>query len=74
MGAISDNSAFEAFERMAAKVDQIEAEVEALGELETSFSDSNLEKQFKQLEQSSQQDTADKLLADLKRKLLEQKS
>jgi phage shock protein A len=74
MGAISDNSAFEAFERMAAKVDQIEAEVEALGELETSFSDSNLEKQFKELEQSSQQDTADKLLADLKRKLLEQKS
>ena len=74
MGAISDTSAFEAFERMAAKVDQIEAEVEALSEIETGFSDSKLENQFKQLELSSQQDTADKLLADLKRKLLEQKS
>ncbi|MCX7786751.1 MAG: PspA/IM30 family protein [Spirochaetes bacterium] len=74
MGAISDTSSFEAFERMAAKVDQIEAEVEALSELETSFSDSRLENQFRQLEQSSQQDTADKLLADLKRKLLEEKS
>lgn len=74
MGAISDTSSFEAFERMAAKVDQIEAEVEALSELETSFSNSKLEDQFKQLEQSSQQETADKLLADLKRKLLEEKS
>ncbi|MFQ3621795.1 MAG: PspA/IM30 family protein [Spirochaetales bacterium] len=74
LGTINDTSAFEAFNRMAAKVEQLEAEVDALNELESSFSGSSLENQFRQLELASQQDTADKLLADLKRKLLEEKS
>ncbi|GAB4364552.1 MAG: PspA/IM30 family protein [Spirochaetales bacterium] len=74
MGAISDTSSFEAFERMAAKVDQIEAEVETLSEMGNRFYGSDLESQFKQLEESSQQQTAENLLADLKRRLLEDKS
>ena len=34
MGSMGDNSAFEAFDRMATKVDQLEAETEALVEIE----------------------------------------
>jgi phage shock protein A len=67
MGNMGDNSAFEAFDRMAAKVDQLEAETEALAEIEGVDADASLEAQFKQLEGG--QATADKLLEDLKGKM-----
>lgn len=67
MGSMGDNSAFEAFDRMAARVDQIEAETEALVEIEGVDADASLEAQFKQLEGGSA--TADKLLEDLKGKM-----
>jgi len=67
MGSMGDNSAFEAFDRMAQKVERLEAESEAIAEIEGSNEEANLEKQFKQLE--SGQATADKLLEDLKSKM-----
>jgi phage shock protein A len=67
MGNMGDNSAFEAFDRMAARVDQLEAETEALTEIEGMNADASLEAQFKQLEGG--QGTADKLLEDLKGKM-----
>lgn len=74
LGTVSDTSSFEAFERLASKVDQMEVEVEALNEMEMSLSDSNLAARFKELEQSVQNEDADRLLAELKRKLLEEKN
>ncbi len=69
MGSMADTSAFEAFDRMAAKVDQIEAEADAMGEIEdaTKSPDQDLEKQFKELESSGA--SADLLLEDLKKKM-----
>lgn len=69
MGGMSDTSAFEAFDRMAAKVDQIEAEADAMQEIEdtTKSPDQELEKQFKELESSGA--SADLLLEDLKKKM-----
>ncbi len=74
LGTVSDTSSFEAFERLASKVDQMEVEVDALNEMEMSLSDSNLSARFKELEQSVQNEDADRLLAELKRKLLEEKN
>jgi phage shock protein A len=74
LGTVSDTSSFEAFERLASKVDQMEVEVEALNEMEMSLSDSNLAARFKELEQSVQNEDADRFLAELKRKLLEEKN
>ena len=74
LGTVSDTSSFEAFERLASKEDQMEVEVEALNEMEMSLSDSNLAARFKELEQSVQNEDADRLLAELKRKLLEEKN
>jgi phage shock protein A len=62
-----NRSAFEAFDRMAAKVDQMEAEAAATKELEEVSSGSNLEKQFAELEKSDT--AADQLLLDLKEKM-----
>jgi len=69
MGSMADTSAFEAFDRMAAKVDQIEAEADAMTEIEdaTKSPDQDLEKQFKELESSGA--SADLLLEDLKKKM-----
>lgn len=67
MGSMGDNSAFDAFDRMAAKVDRLEAETEALAEIEGVNENAKLEEQFKQLEGG--QATADKLLEDLKGKM-----
>jgi phage shock protein A len=52
---------------MAQKVDQIEAEAEALKELGTVTADQKLEDKFKELESSEM--GADKLLEDLKAKM-----
>ncbi|MFQ3547306.1 MAG: PspA/IM30 family protein [Termitinemataceae bacterium] len=62
-----DTSAFEAFERMAKKVDQIEAEAEAAKELEDYSTNSSLEKRFAALEKSDT--SADLMLLELKEKM-----
>jgi phage shock protein A len=63
-----NTSAFEAFDRMAAKVDELEARAAASVELEDLSKDSSLEAQFKELESSSA--NADVLLEELKAKML----
>jgi phage shock protein A len=67
MGNLSDTGAFEVFDRMAAKVDKIEAEADAMAELEDFTADGDLEKQFKALEAGDA--NTDALLADLKAKM-----
>jgi phage shock protein A len=69
IGSMSDSSAFEAFDRMAAKVDQIEAEADAMQEIEdmSGSEEKDLDKQFAQLESSGA--NADLLLEDLKKKM-----
>jgi phage shock protein A len=68
MSSMSGNrSAFDAFDRMAQKVDQMEAQAEASEELEDFSTDSNLEKQFAELEKSDVK--VDQLLANLKDKM-----
>ena len=63
-----DTSAFEAFDRMAKKVDQIEAQADAEREIGTlDAGDKALEKEFKQLEESDT--SADQLLENLKKKI-----
>jgi phage shock protein A len=63
---LSDVSAFDTFDRMAQKVDQIEAEAEAQSELQLDQSGGGLDDKFAQLEQSSGTDDA---LAALKAKM-----
>ena len=66
IGAAKDTSAFEAFDQMAQKVDQIEAQAEAAEDLaQLEGGDADLEKQFKELESG----TADQMLDDLKSKM-----
>jgi len=74
MGSLSAGSSFDTFDRMAAKVDQLEAEADAAKELSSISADQNLEDKFKQLESSDA--GADQLLEDLKAKMnkLEDKS
>jgi phage shock protein A len=60
-------SAFEAFDRMAEKVDQMEAQADAAKELEDLDADTNLEKRFAELEKSDA--SADVLLLELKEKM-----
>ena len=67
MSSMADTSAFEAFDRMAEKVEQIEAEVDAMREIEASGTGDSLERQFQALEAS--ESSADKLLQDLKAKM-----
>ncbi|MDR0451217.1 MAG: PspA/IM30 family protein [Treponema sp.] len=68
MSSISGNrSAFDAFDRMSQKVDQMEAQADAAKELEDFSVNSNLEKQFAELEKSDAK--ADQLLAGLKDKM-----
>jgi phage shock protein A len=67
MGSLSATSSFDTFDRMAQKVDQVEAEAEAMKELGTVTADQKLEDKFKELESSDA--TADKLLEDLKAKM-----
>jgi len=72
MGSMSNNSAFEAFDRMASKVDQLEAEASATAELEDINGTANLEKQFKELETGKA--GADLMLEDLKAKMKAQEA
>lgn len=50
MSSLSDTSAFDTFDRMSAKIDQMEAEAEASAELVSDISGTNLENQFANLE------------------------
>jgi phage shock protein A len=73
LSGMSDTSAFEAFDRMASKVDQIEAEAQAMGEIEDMTStDQDLESRFKALESSNA--SADLLLEQLKGKMKDEES
>ena len=68
MSSVSGNrSAFDAFDRMAQKVDQMEAQADAAKELEDLSNNTSLEKRFKELEKSDA--SSDLLLAELKRKM-----
>jgi len=66
MTGIANASAFETFDRMAQKVDQIEAEAEAQGEIAEQYSGDLLADKFSKLEATSGAD--DELMA-LKRKM-----
>ena len=66
MRGLSDNSAFDTFERMSQKVDQIEAESEASTELGAELAGDTLQTKFKKLESGSGSDLA---LAELKAKM-----
>ncbi|MBM4345211.1 MAG: PspA/IM30 family protein [Deltaproteobacteria bacterium] len=61
MAGLNDNSAFDAFGRMSEKVEQMEAEAAASGELAADISGASLEDRFKKLE--SQKGPSDALLA-----------
>jgi phage shock protein A len=68
MSGMSNNKAnFDTFDRMAAKVDEMEARAEASKELSELSVDASLEKKFAELEQND--NSADRLLADLKAKM-----
>jgi phage shock protein A len=66
MSGLRDQSAFETFDRMSQKIDQIEAEAEAQSDLAAEFSGDGLAKQFQELEQTH---SADDDLTALKRKM-----
>lgn len=66
MSGLSDTSAFDTFDRMAQKIDQMEAEAEAAGELSEEFSGDVLRHKFAQLEATA---GADADLLELKRKM-----
>ncbi|MDR2434688.1 MAG: PspA/IM30 family protein [Treponema sp.] len=68
ISSVSGNrSAFDAFDRMSAKVDQMEAQADAAKELEDLSADTSLEKRFAELEKSD--GTADMMLLELKEKM-----
>ncbi len=66
IGNMSNTSAFEAFDRMSSKVERLEAEAEAMQELDDMSSQASLEDKFKALESSPA--NADLLLEEFKKK------
>src|ERR1700733_14299675 len=66
MSGLRDQSAFETFDRMSQKIDQIEAEAEAESDLAEEYTGDSLSSQFQQLERAHSSD--DDLVA-LKRKM-----
>ena len=68
IGGMADNSAFDAFDKMASKVERIEAEVDAMAEIEDmSTKSDDLESQFAALEGSDA--SAEILLEDLRKQM-----
>jgi len=68
ISSVSGNrSAFDAFDRMAAKVDEMEAMADASKELQDLSNNASLDKRFKELEKSDT--TADAMLLELKEKM-----
>ncbi len=73
MSSIDGNkSAFDTFDRMSQKVDELEAKADANQELEDFSSGASLDKQFEQLEKGGA--SADLMLEELKRKMLTDQS
>ncbi len=66
MSGMSDTSAFDAFDRMEGKIDQMEAEAEASAELASSMAGDDLSSQFDELEADH---GSDESLAALKAKM-----
>jgi phage shock protein A len=66
MSGLRDQSAFETFDRMAGKIDQLEAEAEAAGEIQEEYTGDSLASQFTNLEKTA---GADEDLLALKRKM-----
>ncbi|AEF86142.1 phage shock protein A, PspA [Treponema primitia ZAS-2] len=68
ISSVSGNrTAFDAFDRMAQKVDQMEAQADAAKELDDFSADNDLEKKFAELEKSDT--SADMMLLELKEKM-----
>ena len=67
MAGLSDTSAFDTFDRMAEKVESIEAEAEAGAELSGELTGDNLQERFKRLEAGTT--STDSALAALKAKM-----
>jgi phage shock protein A len=66
MSGLKDQSAFETFDRMAAKIDQLEAEADAGAEIAGQLTGDTLEAKFEKLESGA---GADHQLAELKAKM-----
>ena len=66
MHGLKDQSAFETFERMSGKIDQMEAEAEAASEIQEEYTGDILASKFQGLERNA---NADEDLAALKRKM-----
>jgi phage shock protein A len=66
MSGMNNVSAFETFDRMSSKIDQIEAEAEASSEIAEQYTGDSLAEKFGKLEQTA---GADDDLAALKRKM-----
>jgi phage shock protein A len=66
MHGLKDQSAFETFERMAGKIDQMEAEAEAASEIQEEYTGDILASKFASLERGA---GADEELVALKRKM-----
>lgn len=66
MSGLQDKSAFETFDRMAGKIDQLEAEAEAAGEIQEEYAGDSLTSRFANLEKTA---GADEDLLALKRKM-----
>jgi len=66
MSGLRDQSAFETFDRMAGKIDQMEAEAEAASEIQEEYTGDSLASQFSQLEKTA---GADEDIVALKRKM-----
>jgi phage shock protein A len=69
MSAVSDKSAFESFSRMEERIEQNERQIRASAEIDEEFSGDRLTNQFKQLEASAGDATADLQLLQLKQKM-----
>lgn len=69
MSSMSDKSAFDAFARMEEKIEMNERQIAASVSLDQEFSGDALSNQFKQLESSAGDATADLQLAQLKQKM-----
>jgi len=69
MSSMSDKSAFDAFARMEEKIEQNERQIRASVEIDQEFSGDALSNQFKQLESSAGDATADLQLSQLKQKM-----
>ena len=67
IGGMADTSAFEAFEQMSKRMDQLEAENEAMAEIEDMTGSDTLEGKFAALEATG--GDTDKMLEDLKKRI-----